>query len=96
MTELEYHTQDAILFAQENEETVDARAVLISAWNECVDASHLPRLATFSISPCHLCTVRDVLMRAVQERRRPLGDPKPHERYAKDGGDTARHQQYQN
>eukprot|EP01043_Picozoa_sp_COSAG02_P022062 COSAG02_NODE_1135_length_14342_cov_6.114091_8_plen_490_part_00 len=45
MTELEYHTQDAILFAQENEDTVDARAVLISAWNECVDSPHLLRLA---------------------------------------------------
>ena len=41
MTELEYHTQNAIVFAQENEETVDTRAVLISAWNECVETLHL-------------------------------------------------------
>ena len=34
MLELEQHTQDAIQFAQDNEDTVDARAVLISAWNE--------------------------------------------------------------
>ena len=49
MAELEYHTQDAILFAQANEETVDARAVLISAWNECVESSHLLWLATVLI-----------------------------------------------
>eukprot|EP01052_Picozoa_sp_SAG31_P027777 SAG31_NODE_2628_length_5350_cov_48.017901_4_plen_595_part_00 len=34
MEELQQHTEDALSFAFENAETVDAHAVLISAWNE--------------------------------------------------------------
>jgi hypothetical protein len=34
MEELQQHTEAALEFALDNEETVDARAVLISAWNE--------------------------------------------------------------